>query len=122
MIIILLIERSIMSITEQEIEKMVLDEIFDFIKDIKYGIYDDEHRCFELRKINDDDLVYFHNRLKSIYDALDNYPLFISSLMSPDCHVSEDGKRISRVVKDIISFIDMIYAQYDMIKKEFIKF
>lgn len=109
------------SITEQEIEKMVLDEIFDFTRDISDEIYADECAYFEQRKINDDDLVYFHNRLKSIYDALDNYGLFISSLISLNCHVAEDSKRISRVIRDIMSFIDMIYAQYDMIKKEFVK-
>ena len=109
------------SITEQEIEKMVLDEVFDFTRDILDKIYYDECTYFEQRKINDDDLVYFHNRLKYIYDALDKYGHFISSVLSPYCNVAEGSKRISRVLKDIMSFVDMIYAQYDMIKKEFVK-
>lgn len=109
------------SITEQEIEKMVLDEIFDFIRDIRDEIYDDEHRCFLQGKINESDLPYFYNRLKSVYGALDNYGYFISSLLSPYSPVAEDSKRISRVIRDIMSFIDMTYAQYDMIKKEFVK-
>ena len=109
------------SITEQEIKAMVLEEIFDFTRDILDKIYYDECTYFEQRKINDDDFIYFHNRLKSIYDALDKYGHFISSLLSPYCHVAEDSKRISRVIRDIMSFVDMIYAQYDMIKKEFVK-
>lgn len=109
------------SITEQEIKAMVLDEIFDFTRDILDKIYYDEIKYFEQGKINDDDLVYFHNRLESIYNALDKYGHFISSLLSPYSTVAEDSKRISRVIRDIMSFIDMIYAQYDMIKKEFVK-
>ena len=97
-----------------ELKNMILEEIHDYFRDLKHMLVECQVAlCLECDKIPYEYIPYLSIRTECLRISINRYEELIRVMLEHkvDCIVC---------LKDIVSFTNSIYAQWDVINDEFL--
>ena len=97
-----------------ELKNMILEELHDHLRDLKHMLVECQVAlCLECDKIPYEYILYLSIRTECLRVSIDRYERLIRVMLEHkiDCIVC---------LKDIVSFTNSIYAQWDVINDEFL--
>ena len=102
-----------------ELKNMILEEIHDYFRDLKHMLVECKVAlCLECDKIPYEYIPYLIIRTECLRTSIDRYEKLITSMLESAMFECEVDCRIC--LKDIVSFTNSIYAQWDVINNEFL--
>ena len=104
-----------MSELDREIRDMVLNELPWFLDGKKLALNERDTNLFVQYKISYENARYFNIRMCGLKLEIDEYMRRIQNIL---IYTTEPT---SRIIQDIMLFIDMIDNQYEYIENEFVK-
>lgn len=102
-----------------ELRNMILEEIHDYFRDLKHMLVECQVAlCLECDKIPYEYIPYLIIRTECLRTSIDRYEKLITSMLESAMFECEVDCRIC--LKDIVSFTNSIYSQWDVINNEFL--
>lgn len=102
-----------------ELKNMILEEIHDYFRDLKHMLVECQVAlCLECDKIPYKYIPYLTIRTECLRTSIDRYEKLITAML--ESSMFECGNDCRICLKDIVSFTNSIYAQWDVINDEFL--